>query len=361
MLAAVALWQLRATLWTAHSDSAGRSLVHRFLDNHALASPIDAAPKPGAQGGPGAAATATLGSCTPGRSTSTPVQGLLEVTKLNLVAPVEQGVDNAQLDVAIGHIPASVWPGQTGNAVLEAHDVSYFVGLPTLVAGDTVKYVTPCRTFLFAVSGHSVVAAGTPVYDTTGPTITMVTCWPTNALWFTPDRLLVTATETGSHRTASGPQQYETVSAPPTASIPPQLAAQGVTLTTYSLPMGTFHLAGSPSRAWAQSTEPLLVQGSGVEAFIAGIRSLTESRTDWFATLAPAVPPPSPLVGAQNPTYLSSLNVTEAASGTSAQGLSLSVTVQVAGGAAPGRYAVNVGETVDGSHLVISSWTMTPA
>jgi hypothetical protein len=125
--------------------------------------------------------------------------------------------------------------------------------------------------------------------------------------------------------------------------------------------MGTFHLSGSPDPAWAQTTEPLLVQGAGVDAFIAAVRSLSESRTDWFSAIAPNVTPPSPLLGAPNPGYLSSLNVTETASGKAVQGLTLSDTVRVTGGSAPGDYAVTVHETVTGSTLVISSWSMIPA
>ena len=44
-------------------------------------------------------------------------------------APVEEGTDDQELNVAVGHDPQSVWPGVDGAAVFLAHDVSYFVHL----------------------------------------------------------------------------------------------------------------------------------------------------------------------------------------------------------------------------------------
>ncbi len=38
--------------------------------------------------------------------------------------------------MAVGHDPQSVWPGVDGAAVFLAHDVSYFVHLNELKAGD---------------------------------------------------------------------------------------------------------------------------------------------------------------------------------------------------------------------------------
>jgi len=48
--------------------------------------------------------------------------GVLGIPTLGLSAPVEQGNDDAELSVAAGHAPASVWPGEHGTAVVLAHD-----------------------------------------------------------------------------------------------------------------------------------------------------------------------------------------------------------------------------------------------
>ncbi len=358
LVAGVGAWQLYATLWTTHSEHVGKSLVQHFLQDHALGAPLKSKSKSTTSSG--TATTASLATCS-ASSGNTPVHGLLEIPSLGVDAPVEQGDGDAELAVAVGHDPYSAWPGNVGNAVLLAHDVSYFSTIDHLTSGDTIRYVTPCTTYVFQVTSHAIVTAGSPVYDTTAPTMTLVTCWPTDALWFTPDRYLVTATEISKGRTGSSPDRYLTTSVPPSVPVPSALASQGVTLATYSLPMGTFTLAGTPNRSWAQTTSPLLIDGSAVEAFIAGVRALTEGHLDWWHAIAPGVVAPAPLVGAQNPGYLSATNVIEHADGLKVTAVTLSDTVSVTGGNHPGRYTMAVRATVHGHALTITSWVMTPS
>lgn len=348
VVAAAAAWQVNAWVWSAHSSRTGKALVHHFLNENSLSSPKS----PQAPAG-----EATLASCATA-SGSDPVKGLLQVPKIGLTAPVEDGVDDAQLDVAVGHLPGSVWPGDTGNSVLEAHDVSYFVNLSQLAAGDTVRYVTPCITYTFSVKSHAVVQQGTPVYNTSTPTLTMVTCWPTNALWFTPQRYLVSAAMVSSSLTRSSGQSYVANQPAPSVPVPAELAAEGVTLETYSVPMGAMALAGAPDPQWTQSTNPLLVESSAVKAFIAGVRSLTQDRLDWWDAVAPGVPPPPALRGAPNPSYLSPLDVTITADGMQATTVALSTTVRLSGGPTPGRYTVQVTETITKGTLVVTAWTL---
>jgi len=366
LVAAVGAWQLYATVWTARSEQAGRALVHHFLKDNSLGAPL---PSPGskktssASRAAGNVSTASLAACSASGAATTAVHGLLEIPALGVVAPVEQGSGDGVLAVAVGHDPYSVWPGKTGNAVLLAHDVSYFSTIDQLKSGDAIRYVTPCTTYDFSVSSHAIVTSGSPVYDTTTPSVTLVTCWPTDALWFTPDRYLVTAAEVSKAPTGSSQpaKTYLTVSSPPSVPVPSALASQGVTLATYSLPMGTFTLAGSPTRSWAQTTSPLLVDGSAVQAFIAGVRALTEDHLDWWHAIAPGVKAPAPLVGANNPGYETATDVTEHASGTAVTGVTLTDTVSVTGGEHPGRYVMDVRTTVHGRTMTISSWTMSPS
>jgi len=288
-------------------------------------------------------------------------QGLLEAPAIGLVAPVEQGTTNAVLSVAVGHDPYSVWPGSAGNAVLEAHDVSYFVHIDQLHAKDVLRYVTPCATYEFSVSGHEIVKQGSTVYDTKAATLTLVTCWPTNALWFTPDRYLVTATETAVIRREPRSLKVPAAVGPtvmPTVSAPPALVSQGLTLQNYSVPMGTMTIVGSPSASFVESPGPLLDQDAAVEAFIAGVRATTENRMSWWHDIAPGVPPPSALVGAGNPSYLTALDVTINASDAHASSVELTTTVSILGGRAPGKYAMVVRDTISHGRLFISSWSL---
>ncbi len=342
LIAAAGAWQLNATLWTNHARSGGAALVGRF--RHALANQSGAVDR--------------LRPC--GSSATGPVQGLLLVPALGVTAPVEEGIDDPQLNVAVGHLPTSVEPGSPGTSVLEAHDVSYFVNLASLKSGDRVVYETPCRTYTFQVQDKAVVQQGAPVYNTSTPSLALITCWPTDALWFTPQRYVVTTSEVSSAPTGT-PLSYQPLAAPPVLPAPAALASEGLTLATNSIPMGTLTLSGSPDAAWAQSTGPLLAEDAAVSGFIGGIKSLTQNELGWWAAIAPGVAPPTPLVRAQAPRYDSPLNVEIAGRGASATTVSLATTVTVSGGTQPGRYALSVAEAVQGSKIVISNWVVRPA
>jgi sortase A len=348
LVAAAVTWQVRATLWTTHSNRVGEALVKKLEKARHKAAETTKGTTPGV--------------CTTTTSTGGP-QGLLVIPAIGLTAPVEEGTDDAQLSVAVGHVPTSVWPGTTGNTVLEAHDVSYFVNIDQLKPGDTIEYETPCTTYDYTVESHQVIQQGSTIYDTTSPTISLVTCWPTDALWFTPTRYLVTATEfrtvanTGSAAVGAVP----TSATPPAVPAPAPLVAQGLTLATNSILMGTMSVTGSPDPTYVEGPGPLAVQDSAVESFIAGVKALGQNQLGWWAAVAPGVAVPAPLVGAQVTGYDASLDVTVTATGTTATSVELTDTVTIAGGRAPGRYAVTVVQTVTNGQLLITSWTLHPA
>lgn len=355
LLVAVAVtWQVRATLWTTHSDRVGQSLVKKLEQARRRA----------------AAAAATKGTAVACTTTTTSAataggpEGLLVIPAIGLTAPVEQGTADSVLNVAVGHVPTSVWPGTTGNTVLEAHDVSYFVNIDQLKTGDTIEYQTPCTNYVFTVQGHQVIQQGAPVYDTPNPTLSLVTCWPTDALWFTPNRYLVTASEvqsTPNTGTATVVGNVPAAATPPAVAAPAALVSEGLTLATNSILMGTMSVTGTPGPTWVEGPGPLAVQSSAVESFIGGVKALEQNQLGWWGDLAPHVTAPPPLVGAQVTGYDASLDVTVTAAGTTATGVQLTDTVDIAGGHAPGRYLVTVNQAVAGGQLTITSWTLTPA
>jgi LPXTG-site transpeptidase (sortase) family protein len=272
---------------------------------------------------------------------------------------VEQGTSNQVLDVAVGHDPYSVWPGVNGTAVFNAHDVSYFSNINRLKTGDVVRYETNCTAYEFQVQSFKVVKAGTTVYNTPGPSVTLVTCWPTNALWFTPNRYLVTAVEVGQKSLlTSGAGGVLANEPPPKVPAPAALVAQGLTLATNYIPMGSMTLADKPSASWAQSPGPLTTEAAGLEAYIGAVRSLAAHRLDWWRDLAPTIAPPAPLVGAGSISYLHALDVTVVAHDAVATGVSLTTTVGVSGGPSPGTYDLTMDGTIVGGVLTISSWRM---
>ncbi len=78
--------------------------------------------------------------------------------------------------------------------MLVAHDVTWFSHIDELAVGSSLSVVTPCRTFLYAVRAHSVITAGSPIYQTVAPRLVLVTCYPLNALFLTSQRYEVDAT-----------------------------------------------------------------------------------------------------------------------------------------------------------------------
>jgi hypothetical protein len=136
--------------------------------------------------------------------------------------------------------------------------------------------------------------------------------------------------------------------------------AQGLTLATNSILMGTMSVTGSPDPAYVEGPGPLAVQDSAVESFIAGIKALGQNQLGWWGAVAPGVAVPTPLVGAHVTGYDASLDVTLTATGSTATSVNLTDTATIAGGSAPGRYAITVVQTITNGQLLITSWTVHP-
>ena len=286
--------------------------------------------------------------------------GVLDLPSLGVTAPVEQGTDDAELNVAVGHADSTPFPGTPGTAVLLAHDVSYFAHIDQLGNGTEIDYTFDCQIHVFDVIGHSVVQAGAPIPQISGNGLVLDTCWPTNALWYTPQRFLVEAREVSvktSKSSAAGTAQ--TWPTGYTSTAPAALVAQGLTLTTNTQPMGTLELTGTPTQAWAQSPAPLAVESAALAAYFGGLHSAAQHRSDWWAVLAPGVTMPTALNGATVSGHNSPLDVTITASGSTPTSVLLSTDVTLSGGAAPGRYRETVNETINGLILTITNWEVT--
>jgi sortase A len=290
------------------------------------------------------------------------LSGILTIPALNLHAPVEEGTDDGELDVAVGHDPQSVWPGVAGAAVFLAHDVSYFVHLNVLAPGDIITYATACTTVTFRVSGRQVVPAGSTVADTASPSLVLDTCWPPNALFFTPDRLLVRATEVGTATKGTalhpGAQFIETVRATDYRSpAPPALQAQGLTLAQNETPMGTMRLVGA-SVSFAQSPGPLSLEAAALETYFGGLHAGARRQASWWAALAPDAALPPQLAGASVSGHDAPLDVEIDSSGGSPTRVVLHTTVTLAGGSDPGEHAMTVVLPVHGGVVSIGTWAI---
>ncbi|MFZ0250632.1 MAG: class D sortase [Acidimicrobiales bacterium] len=289
------------------------------------------------------------------------LSGILTIPALKLSAPVEEGTDDQELNVAVGHDPQSVWPGVDGAAVFLAHDVSYFVHLNQLKPGDVITYQTACNTVRFQVSGQQVVSAGSSVSSTTDPSLVLDTCWPPNALFFTPDRLLVRATEVGAATKGANldpdAQFVRTVAATDFAtSAPPVLQAQGLTLQQNEAPMGTMHLVNA-SVAFAQSPGPLSLEAAALETYFGGLHAGAQRQSAWWAAMAPHLAMPTDLAGAVVTGHDSPLDVEIDSAGGTPDQVVLHTAVTLSGGSAPGEHAMSVVLPVHGGKVTIGSWS----
>ncbi len=289
------------------------------------------------------------------------LSGILSIPALNLQAPVEEGTDDQELNVAVGHDPQSVWPGITGAAVFLAHDVSYFVHLNALKPGDEITYATACNTVKFSVSGQQVVPAGSPVSNTTAPSLVLDTCWPPNALFFTPDRLLIRATEVGAvtkgGNLSPGQEFIKTVQATNyTTSAPASLQAQGLTLEQNEAPMGTMNLVNA-SVAFSQSPGPLSLEAAALETYFGGLHASGQQQAQWWGAIAPGVAMPPQLAGATVTGHDAPLDVEIDSSGGTPTQVVLRTAVTLEGGSAPGEHAMTVVLPVQDAQVFIGSWS----
>ncbi len=185
--------------------------------------------------------------------------------------------------------------------------------------GDLIYYQDQCSIVAFRVSGQKIVNAGDPVYNSTTPTVILDTCWPTNALFYTTQRLLVSADEDSTappldaHATStSGRRRSHLAMTRPTTPklpaadtvsysvpAPPALVAQGLTLSQNEAPMGTMTLTGDTSSVWEESPGPLALTSAGLQAYFGGIHAAEQTRNDWWAAVGPGVAMPAPLANAQ--------------------------------------------------------------
>jgi sortase A len=284
---------------------------------------------------------ATPAAC---RSDAAPGPGVLRIPSLQVVAPVEQGTSDAILAVSVGHDPSTPWPGAAGISILEAHDVGYFASNQNLKPGDLITYTTGCTTYDFTVVTHFILRPGDTIPSPGATGLVLDSCWPPNALWFTPDRLIVTArlTATVSGTKASVPTA-PSATAPAFASsvpTPPNLFDEGWLA-------GTLTLTGTPSPGFRNGPGPLAWEAQGLGA-MAALRIGSSAHASWLGALAPGLQVPASV----DAPYVSGtpVNVSEQVSGDVVDSVTVSADLggQVVSVTSASRNGVTVVTSVSG-------------
>ena len=260
--------------WNHHSSSSGAALLQRTGQSSDCGS------------------SAARGETIPTRRQP----GVLKIPAIGLTAPVLDGLGNAVLNVAVGHDPTTVWPGHPGESLLLAHDVSYFSRLDRVRPGDLVTWALGCERVVFRVIRTEVTYPGaTLTPPSSGSGLALITCWPTNALFWTPQRYVVTAELVAHHSLG----YRATVRSPALLRLsvpaPAALVAQGLSAAKTGVLVGKLAITGSPSARFREGPEPLAIVAVALRAYVAAIKTAQAGNQSWWSALAvPGVALPSP-------------------------------------------------------------------
>ena len=312
-------------------------------------------------------ARTTKGAPKPGRPVATSawpasVQSVLEIPKLGLTAPVLEGTLDPQLNVAVGHLPTSVSPGQAGTSILAAHNATWFRHINRLKPGNVITVVDRHQTLTFRVTKSAVVHVGTPVYNSTNPSIVLEACYPLNVLYLTPYRYLVWANLVSSKHVTQGQPPVPPNTQYEPAGIPTAVQAQGLTLATNYMPMGTLTIQGHPSPVWRQSNAPLNAADATTTLYFAMIHIAAADNPTWWQQLAPHIPFSAlePLVSGQISRYLRATNEFETSTHRNVTQTELQTAVQVNSAAGTQDYIITMRTQVVGHEVFLASVAFQP-
>jgi sortase A len=121
--------------------------------------------------------------------------GRLEIPRLGMAVIVEEGVEEATLRRAAGHLPGTALPGEEGNVVVAGHRDTLFRPLRDVRTGDLIRFVTPDGVFEYEVTAAQVVEATQVevLEPRAAREITLVTCYPFGFVGPAPQRYVVRA------------------------------------------------------------------------------------------------------------------------------------------------------------------------
>jgi sortase A len=121
--------------------------------------------------------------------------GRLEIPRLGISSVVLEGVSDATLQVASGHIPGTPLPGEGGNAGIAAHRDGAFRKLGGIEPGDLVRMTTGHGARTYRVTFTSVAEPeDTRLLAPAGSdALTLVTCYPFQYVGSAPQRFVVRA------------------------------------------------------------------------------------------------------------------------------------------------------------------------
>jgi len=123
------------------------------------------------------------------------VVGQLDIPRIGVSVMVVEGVENSDLKRAVGHIPGTALPGESGNVAIAGHRDTFFRPLRSIQRDDTISLSTLQRTYRYRVVSTNVVPPEDiqVLYPTGRDILTLVTCFPFDYVGSAPKRFIVRA------------------------------------------------------------------------------------------------------------------------------------------------------------------------
>ena len=123
------------------------------------------------------------------------VLGRVDVPRIQLSAMIAEGADSRALRVAVGHVPGTALPWQSGNVALVAHRDTFFRRIGELKIGDVIRLTVPGERYTYRVTFTDIVNPTETwvLQPATGDTLTLATCYPFNFMGPAPKRFVVRA------------------------------------------------------------------------------------------------------------------------------------------------------------------------
>jgi sortase A len=121
---------------------------------------------------------------------------VLRIDKLRIEAPVFDGTDDLTLNRGVGRIIGTAKPGGgTGNIGIAGHRDGFFRGLKDISVGDEVDLMTTTMRTAYLVDKIEIVRPDDirVLRPRSGPSLTLVTCYPFYFVGDAPNRFIVHA------------------------------------------------------------------------------------------------------------------------------------------------------------------------
>ena len=111
------------------------------------------------------------------------VLGSIEIPKLGLAVPLNEGISLVTIDRGPSHWPGTAMPGQAGNVVVAGHRVTHthpFRHIDSMVPGDEVLFTVDGVRHRYVMTANQIVTPDQTeiVAQTPGKTATLFACHP---------------------------------------------------------------------------------------------------------------------------------------------------------------------------------------